>query len=103
VLQQLGASLDSVRQAVIQLLEGYTARQAPAGGEVPVGETAYGPIERLPESEWKRPRTPRCSSCGAALRETRAINVVETATDDEPTEVKVAYCTRCGTSLGTVA
>jgi len=103
VLESLGASLDRVRQAVIQLLEGYTVGQAEGGGEVPGGETAYRPVEPAPESEWKPEDAPRCSRCGAALRETMEIKVVQATMADEPTGVKIAFCTRCGTALGTVA
>jgi hypothetical protein len=88
---------------VIQLLEGYTVGQAEGGGEVPGGETAYRPVEPTPESEWKPEDAPRCSRCGATLRETMSIKVVEATTADEPTGVKIAFCTRCGTALGTVA
>ena len=103
VLQQLGADLDRVRQTVIQLLSGYTAGKAEAVGEVPVGETAYRPLGPPRESERRTEEAPICPGCGASLTETMAIKVVEVAGDDEPPDVKVAYCTRCGTALGTVA
>jgi ATP-dependent Clp protease ATP-binding subunit ClpA len=105
VLQELGADLNRVRQTVIQLLSGYTAGKAAAGGEVSVGETAYRPVEPLPESEWesewKPEDAPRCSNCHAALSETLAIKDLGIATEGgEPVTVRVAYCSRCGVVLG---
>jgi ATP-dependent Clp protease ATP-binding subunit ClpC len=101
VLQELGADLNRVRQTVIQLLSGYTAGEAAAGGEVSVGETTYGPVEPLPEPERKPEDAPRCSSCDAALTETLAIKDLDIATEGgEPVTVRVAYCSRCGVVLG---
>jgi ATP-dependent Clp protease ATP-binding subunit ClpC len=101
VLQELGADLDRVRQTVIQLLSGYTAGEAAAGGEVSVGETAYRPVETLQESERKPEDSPTCSHCGAALTETLAIKDLDIATEGgDPVTVRVAYCSRCGVVLG---
>jgi ATP-dependent Clp protease ATP-binding subunit ClpC len=101
VLQELGAGLDRVRQTVIQLLSGYTAGEAAAGGEVSVSESAYRPVEPLPRSEWKPEDAPTCSHCGAALTETLAVKDLDIATGGgEPVTVRVAYCSRCGSALG---
>jgi ATP-dependent Clp protease ATP-binding subunit ClpC len=102
VLQKLGADLNRVRQTVIQLLSGYTAGEAEAVGGVPVGENPYSPREPTSESEWEAEDAPRCPRCSAALSDTMAVRSVTVTVDDEPAEVKIAYCSRCGAALGTV-
>jgi ATP-dependent Clp protease ATP-binding subunit ClpC len=116
VLQKLGADLNRVRQTVIQLLSGYTAGSASGrfgeaemteltsemtSGSEPSGESELGGFTEL-SSE----RAPMCPSCFAKLDDTLAIRVVETtetAEEDEPIALKIAYCARCGVALGTVA
>jgi ATP-dependent Clp protease ATP-binding subunit ClpC len=100
VLQELGADLDRVRQAVIQLLEGYVAgtEVRTAAGE---GEMVELTEEVAGTSEPQRGGAPRCPACSAALEETLAIKELETTTEGgEPITVNVAYCKRCGISLG---
>ena len=96
VLQKLGADLDRVRQTVIQLLSGYTAGK---------GETIPGEADIGTSAELSSQGAPTCPNCFAALDDTLAIKVVETAETpegDEPATVKIAYCRRCGVALGTV-
>jgi ATP-dependent Clp protease ATP-binding subunit ClpA len=113
---QLGANLNRVRQTVIQLLSGYVAGSASGRfGEAemteltsemtsasePSGESELGGVTEL-SSE----RAPMCPSCLAKLDDTLAIRVVETtetAEEDEPVALKIAYCARCGVAFGTVA
>jgi ATP-dependent Clp protease ATP-binding subunit ClpC len=102
VLQMLGADLNRVRQTVIQLLSGYVGGEGAAGGEVPGGEAAYVGLEQPSESEWGAENAPRCPRCSAALSDTMAVRSVTVTVDDEPAEVKIAYCSRCGAALGTV-
>src|SRR5262245_30446528 len=94
VLVALGADLHRVREAVLRLLEGSVAEPA----SEPSGEAEVGAFTEL-----SLERAPTCPSCFAALAETLAIRVVETAEEaEEPTAVKIAYCRRCGVALGTV-
>jgi ATP-dependent Clp protease ATP-binding subunit ClpC len=97
VLEKLGADLNRVRQTVIQLLSGYTAGK---------GETTPGEADIAMSAELSRQGAPTCPNCFAALDDSLAIKVVETADTpegDEPATVKIAYCMRCGVALGTVA
>jgi len=108
VLQKLGADLNRVRQAVIQLLSGYAAgaevRKVEGGAEMEVGAekevelaTETAPIA-VPSAE----DAPMCPNCFAALDETLALKKVETASESEHLSVKIAYCNRCGVALGAV-
>ena len=99
VLKKLGADLNRVRQSVIQLLSGYTAEVVREGT---FGEATYGEREHLPWSEWVPEEGPTCPRCGTALSETLAVRALEVTVDDEPAEVKIAYCGRCGAALGTI-
>jgi ATP-dependent Clp protease ATP-binding subunit ClpC len=89
VLEKLGASLDRVRLAVIQLLSGY-----PGG---PGQET--WPIEEPTTAE------PICPSCRRPLEISLGYRTVTArpAEEDEGQEmpVRVAYCTGCGRAIGT--
>jgi ATP-dependent Clp protease ATP-binding subunit ClpC len=87
VLQHLGASLDSVRQKVIELLSGYA-----------------GPGRRFAVYEGQEEMTgpPRCPRCRAALAEHISFTVL-TATEHQgegSREVVVSFCDSCGTALG---
>jgi ATP-dependent Clp protease ATP-binding subunit ClpC len=98
VLQKLGADLNRVRQTVIQLLSGYTAEVVREGT---FGEATYESGHPA-ESEWVPEEGPTCPRCGAALSETLAVRALEVTVDDQPAEVKIAYCGRCGAALGTI-
>jgi len=90
VLVALGADLDRVREAVIGMLRGYSA-------ELEMAAPSPRPFEvprRVP---------PLCPNCSEVLSNTLAVRVVETAGEDEPIAVKIAYCSRCGVALGTVS
>jgi ATP-dependent Clp protease ATP-binding subunit ClpA len=98
VLKKLGADLNRVRQTVVQLLSGYTGGE----GEMP------------PEMEelYRQMSTgtgvavedfPICPRCSAPLAETLAAKVLELTLDEETASVRIAYCGRCGTALGTTA
>jgi ATP-dependent Clp protease ATP-binding subunit ClpC len=105
VLEKLGADLNRVRQAVIQLLAGYTAgaevRKVEGRAEMAEMEEQLGsqvaPIA-VPSAE----DAPMCPNCFAALDETLAIRELETMAQGEPTSVRIAYCGRCGVALGAV-
>jgi ATP-dependent Clp protease ATP-binding subunit ClpC len=102
VLQKLGADLDRVRQAVIQLLSGYAAgaevRKVEGSAEMEVElATETAPIA-VPSAE----DAPMCPNCFAALAETLAVKTVETTSEGEQVSVKIAYCNRCGVALGAV-
>jgi hypothetical protein len=45
---------------------------------------------------------PTCPTCRSALAETLAATTLELKDGDETTIVKMAYCSRCGTALGTI-
>jgi len=88
----LGADLDRVREAVIWMLRGYSAER-----ESEMAAPSPRPFEvprRVP---------PLCPNCSEVLSNTLAVRVVETAGEDEPIAVKIAYCSRCGVALGTVS
>jgi ATP-dependent Clp protease ATP-binding subunit ClpA len=89
VLQKLGADLDRVRQAVIQLLSGYQ-----------VG----GVTHRIP-SEDPMPTGPLCPSCRSPLEISlgyRALTAQPAEGEEgEELPVRVAYCTRCGRAIAT--
>jgi hypothetical protein len=87
VLQKLGAELIRVRQKVIELLGGPSGVEATA---VPAPN---------PEA------MPLCPKCGVPLSESVAFRVLDVppAGEGEARAVALAFCRRCGTSLGTVA
>jgi ATP-dependent Clp protease ATP-binding subunit ClpC len=95
VLQKLGADLNRVRQTVIQLLSGYTAEAAPSGEQ----ERSVG--QGSPEGAGSHD-VPTCPSCFAWLAETLASKTLDVTVDDEPSRVRIAYCSRCGCALGTI-
>ena len=97
VLQKLGADLDRVRQTVVQLLSGYTARDRDCGGRGRVGVFTEGVA---PTSEPPGDDAPTCPNCFGALDETLAVRVLETTAEGEDLSVKIAYCSRCGVALG---
>ncbi len=89
VLDELGADASRLRQEVIHLLSGEVEG-------VPEGVTENAP-EPAPQ--------PRCPRCRRLLTETAAYRSLEVAPEEkgEPRTVRVMFCRRCGTSLGTVA
>jgi len=86
VLEKMGADLEIVRKAVLQLLSGYTG---------------------TPEEEAPAPgRGPLCARCRQPLEETAAYRDLEITPAEgqgETRSVRIAFCRQCGTSLGTVA
>ena len=98
VLQKLGADLNRVRQAVVQLLEGWSDVAESSGGEH-VGayvEVTTSPTEAIGEN------APLCPNCFAPLDETLAVRKLERTSEGESVSVGFAYCTRCGVALGPV-
>jgi ATP-dependent Clp protease ATP-binding subunit ClpA len=94
VLQTLHANLNRVRQTVIQLLSGYTARE---------GEQLTGTRE-MPSEAWRPPSGPNCPSCSLPLEGALAYrNVVAVPADEEgdPISVLVLYCASCGAIVRT--
>ena len=94
VLVKLGADLSRVRQTVNKLLAG---DQPGLQGEQP-GLQAE-PRNRAPEP-------PRCPRCQAALADTAAYRIVEAKpsgpdSEAETLRIVIAYCTSCGTAMGT--
>jgi len=101
VLQKYGASMDRVRQAVISLLSGYAGVQAAAAtGEVETSAlmSEVVPADALVSGE----SAPTCPNCRSPLAETLAAKTLKLKDGDETTMVKMAYCNRCGTALGTI-
>jgi len=87
VLQKLGASLDVVRQKVIELLSGYTGPGR--------GFAVY-------EGQEETTGSPRCPRCRAALADHVNFTVL-TATEHEgeaTRDLVVSFCGSCGTALG---
>jgi ATP-dependent Clp protease ATP-binding subunit ClpC len=94
VLEKLGASLEGVREKVIEILSGY--QQAPPEPSTS-GEAAPQRID--PEAG------PYCPRCRARLEESAAYRVLDlpAASGGDSRATTFAYCRRCGTWLGTVA
>jgi ATP-dependent Clp protease ATP-binding subunit ClpC len=99
VLQKLGADLARVREIVVELLPG----SSESAGRSPRRRRSRRTTEVAPSGTPVSPEDfPTCSSCSAPLAETMAVKVFELAVDDQPAQAKVAYCSRCGTALGTI-
>ena len=98
VLQKLGADLDRVRATVIELLPG----SSESAGRSPRRRRGRR-TEAVPTASPVSPEDfPTCPSCSAPLAETMAVKVLELTVDEQPAQAKVAYCSRCGTALGTI-
>ena len=99
VLERYGANMDRVRHTVVELLSGYAQTAATA---------VAGTTERLMSEVVARGAVestegfPTCPTCRSALAETLAATTLELKDGDETTIVKMAYCGRCGTALGTI-
>jgi ATP-dependent Clp protease ATP-binding subunit ClpC len=98
VLQKLGADLSRVREAVVELIPG----SSESAGQSPRRRRG----RRIFEEEATVPPVsaedfPTCPSCSAPLAETMTVKVLEVTIDEQAAQVKVAYCSRCGTALGT--
>ncbi len=96
VLQKLGADLERVRQTVIQLLSGFT-------GQVEESVTPASLGRRFSRGRSKPPPAdfPICPSCSASLAEHASVKTRELEVEDEPPQVvKIAYCGKCGVTLG---
>jgi ATP-dependent Clp protease ATP-binding subunit ClpC len=101
VLQKLGADLNRVRQTIIQLLSEYTGGEAAAAGGT--AETTALMSKVVPADVWASSEGfPTCPTCRSSLAETLAVQTLELKAGDEATMVKMAYCNRCGTALGTI-
>ena len=92
VLHELGADLGRVRQTVVQMMSGYAQ---------PIGE------ERVVfrETEVEVAETgPHCPSCKLPLEGALAYRTIMAERDDtegDPIMLTVAYCSSCGTAIGT--
>ena len=93
ILRKLGGDLAGVRQAVINLLSGYS--------EQPPGTEA-----RVKEPDPPDPGTwPLCPRCRSSLEETashRVLDLRPPGGKGESGAVPFAFCGKCGTCLGTV-
>jgi ATP-dependent Clp protease ATP-binding subunit ClpC len=99
VLVRLGADLDRVRETVTELLPG----SSESAGRSPRRRRGRRILEEEPSSSPVASEDfPICPSCAAPLAETMAARVLELSVDEQPARVKVAYCSRCGTALGTI-
>ena len=101
VLVALGADLNRVREAVIQLLSGYTAEpsETRVSGEAEMRETS----SEISQTVGSSPDIPVCGACGSPLSRTLAVRTFQVTEADESVVVRLAYCTDCGTVIGTVA
>jgi ATP-dependent Clp protease ATP-binding subunit ClpC len=104
VLERFGVTMDRVRRTVIELLSGYAGATAvaavAAGGTAETAElmsqVVPGDVSASAES------FPTCPTCRSPLAETIAAKSLDLAVGDEPSTVTLAYCSRCGTALGTI-
>jgi ATP-dependent Clp protease ATP-binding subunit ClpC len=99
VLQKLGADLARVREAVVELLPG-SSESAGRSPRRRRGRRIFE--EERTVSPTSAEDFPTCPSCSAPLAETMTVKVLELTVDEQPAQVKVAYCSRCGTALGTI-
>jgi ATP-dependent Clp protease ATP-binding subunit ClpC len=97
VLERFGASMDRVRQTVIELLSGSAGAQSAAAGAGLVEE-----VEAVLVSSASAESSPTCPNCRSLLAETLAASTLDLKVGDETTMVKMAYCNRCGTALGPI-
>jgi ATP-dependent Clp protease ATP-binding subunit ClpA len=99
VLEKHGADLTRVRQTVIELLPG----SSESAGRSPRRRRPRRTPEVVATGSPASPEDfPLCASCSAPLAETLAVKVFDLTVDDQPAQAKVAYCSRCGTALGTI-
>jgi ATP-dependent Clp protease ATP-binding subunit ClpC len=98
VLERLGADLDRVRETVVELLPG----SSESAGRSPRRRRGRRIVEEEPSgSPVASEDFPICPSCAAPLAETMTVKVLEVTIDEQAVQVKVSYCSRCGTALGT--
>ena len=104
VLQKRGADLNRARQAVIQLLSGYTGG-TPAQPREGTQEMSELMSEVQPTGPEISPKDfPVCPSCLARLSETAAVmSCPAQKEDDTVVQVELLYCSRCGSALGTIS
>jgi len=101
VLEKLGTDLDRVRNAVIELVSAYTGVEPAAARGT--AETSALMAEVAPnESPPTADSFPTCPNCRSPLAETLAAKTLDLKVGDEPTMVKMAYCSRCGAAIGTI-
>ena len=100
VLERLGADLDRVRETVVELIQG----SSESAGRSPRRRRGRRIFEEEEEagSPASSEDSPICPSCSAPLAETMTVKVLEVTVDEQAAQVKVAYCRRCGTALGTM-
>jgi ATP-dependent Clp protease ATP-binding subunit ClpC len=100
VLQKHGADLDRVRRAVLEQLGEPDVGTPPesTAAERTHGEVVEASLRTLVQAE----DFPTCPACSAPLAQTLVVRALEIAVP-ESTQVKIAYCGRCGVALGTVA
>jgi ATP-dependent Clp protease ATP-binding subunit ClpC len=99
VLERLGADLERVRQTVIELMPG----SSESAGRPPRRRRGRRIFEEEPSaSPVSSEDFPTCPSCSAPLAQTMTVKILELSIDEQAAQVKVAYCSRCGTALGTV-
>ncbi len=103
VLGLLGADLENVRGAVMELLEGPVGTDpGTASYEEPEGPRLRRGFRTRPRTRTRGADGPHCPSCHVLLEGSTALKRVKAAGDDEEREVVVAYCGSCGRALGTV-
>jgi len=99
VLQKRGADLARVRETVVELLPG----SSESAGRSPRRRRGRRIFEEEPTvSPVSAEDFPTCPSCSAPLAETMTVKVLEVTIDEQAVQVKVSYCSRCGTALGTI-
>jgi ATP-dependent Clp protease ATP-binding subunit ClpC len=97
VLEKRGATMDRVRQTVIQLLSGYTGEPLGTGVEQESELTSHVAGTGASAEDF-----PICPTCRSPLAETLTAKPLEITVEEQPASVKIAYCGRCGTALGTI-
>jgi ATP-dependent Clp protease ATP-binding subunit ClpC len=102
ILQKLGADLGLVRQAVVDLLAGYS--EGPASEQPGVIFEVEGKATAQPKEDpaaW-----PLCPRCRTSLEQTASYRVLDLRPpggEGEARAVPFAFCGKCGTWLGTIS
>lgn len=97
VLHQLNVDLNELRQALVRLLAASVGEEGAGRGEI-----AELMSEVLPPGSSSPEDFPNCRSCFAPLAETTKVKTIDVTIDGQPSQVRIAYCGRCGAPLGTL-
>ncbi len=104
VIQNLGVDLDVLRADIFELMGGSAQEESSEGHE---GKEGIANVVVRVTGTAERGDPPRCQRCRAGLAAEARYRVIDVPADDPQTDVDVlsvtvVYCSRCGTTIGTV-